>query len=337
MAASACAVVAIQSGPGAPCNPQRPIRIIGIVLRRALIGSAAGATALGVFAYRAAPAFWQQYSREVGRSILEPSAHPAPERWPDRGLHVAWLGHSTLLLKIDGMTILTDPVFSARVGLSLGPLTLGLKRLTAPALSQKQIPKPDLILLSHAHMDHLDIPSLRALEDRRVDVVTASKTSDLLRVGRYRNVRELGWGQTARVGPAQVRAVEVNHWGARMRTDTYRGYNGYLIEVGRYRVLFAGDTANTAAFQSLRTSKPVDLAIMPIGAYNPWIYYHCTPEQAWRMGNDAGAEFFVPVHHQTFQLSREPFTEPIERFHKAAANHPDRVALSGIGQEFHIS
>jgi L-ascorbate metabolism protein UlaG (beta-lactamase superfamily) len=186
-------------------------------------------------------------------------------------------------------------------------------------------------------MDHLDIPSLRALENRRVDVVTASKTSDLLRADRYRNVQELGWGQTARVGAAEVHAVEVNHWGARMRTDTYRGYNGYLIEVGRYRVLFAGDTANTSALQSLRTSKPVDLAIMPIGAYNPWIHYHCTPEQAWRMGNDAGAEFFVPVHHQTFQLSREPFTEPIERFHRAAANHPDRIALSGIGQEFHIS
>lgn len=301
------------------------------------MGGAAGATALGVFAYRAAPAFWQQYSREIGRPILVPQDHPAPERWPDRGLHVAWLGHATVLLKVDGMTILTDPVFSDRVGLSLGPLTLGLKRLTAPALPRKQLPRPDLILLSHAHMDHLDIPSLRALESRRVDVITASKTSDLVRVNRYREVQEIGWGQKVRLGPAEIRAVEVNHWGARMRTDTYRGYNGYMIEAGRYRILFAGDTASTTAFRSLRASKPVDLAIMPIGAYNPWIYYHCTPEQAWSMGNDAGAEFFVPVHHQTFQLSREPFGEPIERFHQAASHHPDRVALSRIGQEFHIS
>ncbi len=301
------------------------------------MGGAASASALGVFAYRAAPAFWQQYRREIARPILAPTDHPAPERWPDRGLHVAWLGHSTVLMKVDGMTILTDPVFSDRVGLSLGPLTLGLKRLTAPALAERQIPRPDLILLSHAHMDHLDIPSLRALESRRIDVVTASKTSDLLRVNRYRKVQEIGWGETARFGPAVVRAVEVNHWGARMRTDTWRGYNGYLIEAGRYRILFAGDTAITTAFRSLRASKPVDLAIMPIGAYNPWIYYHCTPEQAWKMGNDAGAEFFIPVHHQTFQLSREPFTEPIERFHRAAAAHPDRVALSRIGQEFHIS
>jgi L-ascorbate metabolism protein UlaG (beta-lactamase superfamily) len=122
-----------------------------------------------------------------------------------------------------------------------------------------------------------------------------------------------------------------------MRTDTYRGYNGYLIEAGRYRILFGGDTAATTAFRGLRTFRPVDLAVMPIGAYNPWIHYHCTPEQAWRMGNDAGAELFIPVHHQTFQLSREPFQEPIERFQEAAGGHPDRVAVTRIGQEAHLS
>ena len=307
------------------------------MLRRTLIGGAIGIAGAGTLLYRAAPAFWQQYAREIGRPILKPSEHPDPQRWPDHGLHVAWLGHSTLLLKIEGTTILTDPVFSDRIGLDLGLFTLGLKRLTAPALAQRQIPRPDLILLSHAHMDHFDLPSLRALEHAHVPVITAPKTSDLLRVDRYRSVQEIGWGQTARVGALEIRAVEVNHWGARMRTDTYRGYNGYLIEAGRYRVLFAGDTADTTAFRALRTAKPIDLAIMPIGAYNPWIHYHCTPEQAWRMGNDAGAEFFVPVHHQTFQLSREPFTEPIERFQQAAGQHNDRVALSHIGGEFHIS
>jgi len=306
------------------------------VLRRTLVGGA-GLTALGTFAYRAAPAFWQQYAREFGRPIMNPQEHPSPERWPDRGLHAAWLGHSTILLKVEGFTILTDPVFSDRVGLSFGPLTLGLKRLTAPALNLKRIPAPDLVLLSHAHMDHFDLPSLRALESRRVPVITASKTSDLLRVDRYRSVQELGWGESARVGPAEVRAFQVKHWGARMRTDTYRGYNGYMIELGRYRILFAGDTADTNAFRALRSSRPVDLAIMPIGAYNPWIYYHCTPEQAWRMGNEAGAEFFIPVHHQTFQLSREPFSEPIERFEQAANGHSDRVALTRIGQEFHLA
>ncbi|HUJ22829.1 MAG TPA: MBL fold metallo-hydrolase [Bryobacteraceae bacterium] len=306
------------------------------MVRRSLIGGAIGVTGLGAMAYRAAPGFWQQYAREFRRPIRFPAAIPKPHTWPDRGLHAAWLGHSTVLLKIEGMTILTDPVFSNRVGLNFGPMTLGLKRITAPALSIRQTPRADLILLSHAHMDHFDLPSLRALEHKRTAVITASRTSDLLRADRYAVVRELGWGEHARIGAAQVRAVEVKHWGARMRTDTYRGYNGYLIEVGRYRVLFAGDTAGTNAFRSLRSSAPVDLAIMPIGAYNPWIYAHCTPEQAWHMGNDAGAEFFIPVHHQTFQLSREPFYEPIERFQTVSRNHCHRVAVTRIGQEFHV-
>lgn len=301
------------------------------------MGAGAGLAGLGAFACRAAPTFWQQMSRDRRRDILPAPKHPDPRRWPDTGLHAAWLGHSTVLLKIDGTTILTDPIFSDRAGLNVGPLTLGVKRLIEPALRIQQLPRPDLILLSHAHMDHFDLPSLRALENRGTSVVTAVRTSDLLRVPRYAAVHELAWGESASVGPVGIRAFEVNHWGARMRTDTYRGYNGYMIESGRYRVLFAGDTAATSAFQRLKSSRAIDLALMPIGAYDPWIHYHCTPEQAWKMGNDAGAEFFLPVHHQTFQLSREPFGEPLERFVHAAGAHPDRVVLHQIGQEFHSS
>ena len=88
---------------------------------------------------------------------------------------------------------------------------------------------------------------------------------------RYRAVRELAWGERIEVGPVSVRAFQVNHWGARVRTDVYRGYNGYTMEVGRYRVMFGGDTAFTTAFRSLKSSRPFDLAIMPVGAYNPWI------------------------------------------------------------------
>ena len=295
-----------------------------------------GLAGIGTFVYRAAPAFWKQYAKEVARPIVSAALQPDPRAWPDTGLHATWLGHSTVLLKVDGTTILTDPVFSDRVGLNLGPVTLGLKRLVAPAVPLSLLPKVDLIVLSHAHMDHFDVPTLRLLESRATSVVTAAKTSDLLRPRRYREVREMAWGGRARVGAVALRAIEVNHWGARMRTDTYRGYNGYLIEAGRYRILFAGDTAITPAFRAVRAAGPVDLAIMPIGAYNPWIYYHCTPEQAWKMGNDAGAEHFIPVHHQTFQLSREPLMEPIERFYAAAHGTPERVAVSRMGQEFSL-
>jgi L-ascorbate metabolism protein UlaG (beta-lactamase superfamily) len=253
--------------------------------------------------------------------------------WPDEGLHAAWLGHSTVLLKIDGVTILTDPVFSRRIGLNFGPVTIGIKRLVEPALRLKQVPRPDLILLSHAHMDHFDIPSLSLLESGKTRVITASRTSDLLPVRRYGGVDELAWGKAAQVGDVTVRAFEVNHWGARMRSDTFRGFNGYLIETPRYRVVFGGDTAMTDTFRALRSSRRVDLAIMPIGAYNPWIRVHCTPEQALKMADDAGADFILPVHHRTFQLSNEPAHEPIERLSSALGNAPERLALREIGQE----
>jgi L-ascorbate metabolism protein UlaG (beta-lactamase superfamily) len=266
-----------------------------------------------------------------------PTPHvPDPRRWPDTGIHAAWLGHSTVLMKVDGFTLITDPVLGKRAGIDLWLFTAGIQRRVEAALKAKQLPKIDLILNSHAHMDHLDTASMRQLESKQTEVVMASNTSDIIRARKYAKVTELRWNDTVQVGPMLVKAFEVNHWGARMRTDSYRGYNGYVLEMGRRRIIFAGDTAITRNFQSLKQRRDADLAIMPIGAYNPWIYYHCNPEQAMRMANDAGAEFLLPVHHQTFNLSREPLLEPIERFVNAAGNRPDRVAWHEIGAEFHL-
>ncbi len=306
--------------------------------RRTILGvGTAGMATTGALLYRAAPSFWNQYAAERKRDIGPPPVVPDVKHWPDHGLHVAWLGHSTTLLKIDGFTIITDPVFSDRAGVNLGVTTLGVKRLVAPALEISELPEVDLILLSHAHMDHFDLPSLRRLESRQVDVVTASQTSDLLRVSKYKTVSELKWGEVRQIGPVTVRGLEVNHWGARVRTDTFRGYNGYLLQVGRYRVLFAGDTANTDKLRGVADSRSVDLAIMPIGAYNPWIHYHCNPEQAWRMTQEARAEHVLPIHHSTFLLSREPMSEPLERFQDAAGAESKRIVVRGIGQEFHLA
>jgi L-ascorbate metabolism protein UlaG (beta-lactamase superfamily) len=281
--------------------------------------------------------FWQRLSEDRKRSV-EPSPRvPNVSAWPKEGLHAAWIGHSTVLMSIDGFTILTDPVFSTRIGIRIGPFTLGMKRLVSPAVQLPQLPIPDLILLSHAHMDHLDRPSLRKLENCQTSVITAVSTSDLLRVKRYKAVHELRWGESRRVGPVNVHALQVKHWGARTRTDVHRGYNGYLIEAGRYRIIFGGDTAYTDLFRQLRTSKPVDLAIMPIGAYDPWIHAHCNPEQALEMANHTAAEFVLPVHHRTFKLSNEPYEEPIERLLLASGSAEDRIAIREIGQEFHLA
>ncbi len=285
------------------------------------------------FLRKAAPAFLRELSKEYKRETGPALKRPRPLLWPELGLHATWLGHSTVLLKIDGFTILTDPVFSLRVGLNLGPLTLGIKRLIEVAAELTELPPIDLILLSHAHMDHFDLPSLRRLESPTTRIVTAYRTSDLLRVKRYAAVHELRWNDCIRVGPAAIRAFQVAHWGARMRSDVYRGFNGYVLNIGKRQIIFGGDTAYTEGFKQLRSSQPVDLAIMPIGAYNPWIHVHCTPEQAFAMANDAGAERILPVHHQTFQLGREPRLEPIERLLTASSASPERICIRDIGEE----
>ena len=295
----------------------------------------AGIANLASFAFRFAPEFYRRVAADAKRPIESVGNIPDIAAWPSKGLHATWIGHSTVAISIDGFLILTDPVFSKRIGIRVGPMTLGLKRLVEPAVRFQALPAPDLILMSHAHMDHFDLPSLRRLENRCTTVVTAAHTSDLLRVRKYGAVRELLWYETVQVGPAAIRAFEVRHWGARMRNDTHRGYNGYIIEAGGYRVLFGGDTAYTDSFKRLRSSKPFDLGIMPIGAYDPWIHAHCNPEQAMSMANDAGAEYLLPVHHSTFQLSREPKGEPMERFVRAAGSAEDRVSIRDFGEEFH--
>jgi L-ascorbate metabolism protein UlaG (beta-lactamase superfamily) len=291
---------------------------------------------LAEFAFRAGPIFWRRMSEERKRPVLAPPRVPHLNVWPREGVRVAWIGHSTVMIRVDGFTILTDPVFSTRIGIGIGPFVLGMKRLVDPAINLSELVVPDLILLSHAHMDHFDRPSLRELESLGTTVITAAGTSDLLRVKRYRAVHELRWDESRQVGPAKVRAIEVRHWGARTRTDVHRGYNGYLIEAGRYRIVFGGDTAYTDVFRKIRSSKPVDLAIMPIGAYDPWIRAHCNPEQALEMANHAGAEFILPVHHRTFKLSNEPYGEPIERLLQASGSAEDRIRVREIGDEFHL-
>jgi L-ascorbate metabolism protein UlaG (beta-lactamase superfamily) len=113
-----------------------------------------------------------------------------------------------------------------------------------------------------------------------------------------------------------------------------RGYNGYLLYREGKSILFGGDTAFTPAFARAKTRGPFEVAIMPIGAYRPWIWNHCDPEQALEMANAAGAKYIVPVHHQTFKLSDEPALEPIERLQEALRGEPDRLALRQIGETF---
>ena len=282
----------------------------------------------------------REWTIESWRSVAPAFAKPNPENWSNAQVTLAWLGHATVLINFFGIKVLTDPVLFPRIGIRLPGFTIGPKRLTAPALQFHQLPKIDLTLLSHAHFDHLDLRTLRCF-NQSTSVITARATSDLLRRTRFRDMTELDWRESKIVrtaaGEINVTAFPVKHWGARKQRDMHRGYNGYLIEShrpGSHRLTFAGDTAMTESFAQLRRHEPIDVAIMSIGAYNPWIHSHCTPEQALQMANAAGARFIVPVHHQTFRLSFEPFREPIERFVAALRDQPQRVALREIGETF---
>ncbi|MEO8439124.1 MAG: MBL fold metallo-hydrolase [Spartobacteria bacterium] len=280
---------------------------------------------------------WHEWTVASWRAIPPAFARPKPDEWSNDQLTVAWLGHSTVLLNFFGITVLTDPVLFPRIGIRLPFFTIGPKRLTKPALTVRELPPIDLVLLSHAHFDHLDWRTLRRFS-ARTQVITASRTRDILRGTRLRDITELGWEESHEIrtnaGSLVVRAFPVNHWGARLRTDDYRGYNGYVLERNGRRVIFSGDTALAENFASLDDSRPYDLAIMGVGAYQPWIRSHCTPEQAIAMANAAGARFILPVHHQTFKLSFEPFREPIERFAAGLKDEPERIALREIGETF---
>ena len=307
--------------------------------RRALLSTSllagAGATAwLGTSSSWTAR-FVRERVGEWGREIREPRHKPNPAGWSDNAITLAWLGHATVLINFYGVRILTDPALFARIGVDVGLGSIGPLRLVNCALTTDELPEIDLVLVSHAHFDHLDTPSLAAVRGKPAAVMAAA-TSDLLPHRNYSSVAELRWNEstvaTSPRGDVLVRAIEVKHWGARLQRDTHRGYSGFIVERGERKLLIGGDTASTRAFHEHRRFGPFEAAIMPIGAYDPWIRNHCTPEQAVSMADAAGARLFVPVHHQSFQLSREPFREPIERTEVALAAERGRLALSEIGQ-----
>ena len=280
---------------------------------------------------------------EENENILD--FKPEPKNWQNDQLNLSWIGHSTILINFYGTIILTDPILFDRIGMNFLGLSFGPSRLTPPALSFDEIPKPDLVLLSHAHFDHTDYKSLEKLTEKfpdQIDVVVAYLTIDVVEDLKWKSVKIIDWNEQTEINDLKITALEVEHFGWRYpwekdRSRGYlkdgRSYNAYLIEKNGKSILFGGDTRKTTKLELLKDKNP-DIAIMPIGAYNPWTYAHCNPEEALIMAENIGAKYFIPIHTKTFKLGAESFEEPIDWLIKSSENYKIELGLNSIGQTF---
>jgi len=255
------------------------------------------------------------------------------DRWHRSSLATYWLGHATVLVRIGGMTILTDPHFGEHTAPRFGWRQVGRRRSTSPPMSIEDLPPVDVVVLSHAHMDHWEKDSLRRLGRSQTTVVIPRRTRSLLprKGGTFGDVVECHWGDSVTVRGLEVAALQPKHWGARYGLDWWRGYNSYLIRSGATRVMFAGDTGETDAFDPVG---PVDLAILGIGnSYEPWSRYHTSPEQAAAMAQRLGARMLVPVHHATFHDTSEGRDEPMERLLRVWP--AERTVCARVGEAYY--
>ena len=274
------------------------------------------------------------------------SFKPEPDKWNDDEINIAWIGHATILINFYGTWILTDPVLFETIGIYILGTNWGPSRFTHPALTIDEIPKPDIILLSHAHMDHMDYATLSEITKKfpeQIDCITAYNTMDVIADLHWKTLQEIDWGDDKEISGVTFKALEVKHFGWRFpwewdRSKGYkkegRSYNAILLEKNEKKILFGGDTAYQELFKSLNEEKII-VAIMPIGAYVPWRKNHCNPEEALIMASEhINAEYFIPIHTKTFKQGTEPIEEPINWLLNSVKNYNIKLGLDDIGQTF---
>jgi len=233
---------------------------------------------------------------------------------------VTFIGHSTLLIQTPAGNVLTDPMYSQRAG----PLNiLGPRRVRQPAVRFDDLPPISTVLLSHNHYDHCDLRTLGRLA-RRFDplVVTPLGNGRLVRSSGIRRVEELDWWDDTRTAGMPITLTPAHHFSARTPFDRNRAlWSGFVLGTGGARIFFAGDTAYAPFFTEIRRRLgPIDLALLPIGAYEPrWFMrlVHMNPAEAVQAHLDLGAVQSIGMHFGTFRLTAEGIDQPLQALEEA--------------------
>lgn len=247
-----------------------------------------------------------------------PSKSPLKEDIVEDSIH--WVGHGTTIINLSGTIILTDPVLG-----SLGHF----KRMVKPSLNLKSL-NPNIILLSHGHMDHIDFISLLKLNKNSI-VICPNGYKTLLKLFGYKNVIIGNWGDSLNFDDVDIKVLEANHDGRRFYLGKNYQSNSYLISKRDKSVFFAGDTAYTDKFNGLSC----DLAIMPVGCYYPEGFdeMHCTPKQAFEMFKSMKSKYMVPIHYNTFILSLENNSDTLKTLNSL---NDGSIKIIEIGQTVEI-
>lgn len=254
--------------------------------------------------------------REPWPKYLSNNGHKPPSGEVGPGTaSITFIGHATFLIRLDGLTLLTDPIFSERCS----PVSwAGPRRVRPPGQALENLPRPDAVLLSHNHYDHCDLPSLKAIRARFGSVPILAPLGNRAFLGRHGldAVTELDWWQTTRLGDADIHFTPARHFAARTLFDRNTTlWGGFVIRHGGRSVYFAGDSGYTGYFRAIRERLGApDLALLPIGAYLPrWLMarVHVDPREAVQTLLDLGARRAVGMHFGTFRLSDEGIDTPL--------------------------